>query len=151
MTKRNTPTNDDLRGLILAHEDCGLTEAETKQLLKMRKAELEAVLHTLEHPGAAAKMASTLNKYRTGYEDTASHSGRLSKHNGDDVAAALAGAAPEAVIAAAELLLSLEVGELAAKYAHLNPGQRRMNAGNRIRAAVKRGDLDAVAVTKAMH
>ena len=52
----------------------------------------------------------------------------------------LAGAEPLAVIWAAERLLGLESGELATKYAHLNPGQKRMNAGNRIRAAIKRGD-----------
>ncbi len=96
-------------------------------------------------------MSSTLNKYRETYEDTAAYSGRLSKHNGDDVAKLLAGATPEAVMAAAEVLLSLEEGELVAKYAKLNPGQRRMNAGNRIRAAIKRGDTEVEQLAKALH
>ena len=147
MTKdtHKAPTCAELRTAILA-----LTEDKTEaELKKLKQADLVALLEAAQ--GKHKAMGATLNRYRAGYEDTASYSGRLSKHNGDNVAAALAGAAPEAVIAAAELLLELEAGSLAAKYAHLNPGQRRMNAGNRIRAAVKRGDLDAEAVTKAMH
>lgn len=98
-------------------------------------------------------MAETLNNYRTAYEDTAAYSGRLSKHNGDDVAAILAGADPASVIRAAELILGLGKDELRKRYERLNPGQQRMNGGNRIRAAFKRGDCNldqiVVAMTKA--
>jgi len=87
-----------------------------------------------------SKMASTLNRYRTGYEPTIAYSGRVSLNKGDDVAQTLAGLSPDQVLAAAETLLGLENGELATRYAGLNPGQRRMNGGNRIRAAIKRGD-----------
>lgn len=101
--------------------------------------------------GGKRDMSSTLNRYRETYTDTAAYSGRLSKHNGDGVAEVLAGATPEQVIAAAEQILGLGEGELETKYARLNPGQRRMNAGNRIRAAVKRGDCDVDQIRKAMH
>ena len=95
-------------------------------------------------------MAETLANYRKNYEDTAAYSGRLSKHNGDLVAQALAGSEPKTVIRAAELLLGLDPGELWARYERLNRGQQRMNAGNRIRAGVKREDFGPEEVVKAM-
>ena len=87
------------------------------------------------------RMSKRLDRYRKDYHDSVSYSGKKSKVNGDDVALALMGLTPEQVMAAAENILDLPEGELVAKYAHLNPGQRRMNAGNRIRAAVKREDI----------
>lgn len=120
-------------------------ETAAKAMAKESKAVIAAWLEAAEqdddeNEDGSRKMASTLNRYRAGYTDTVSCSSRLSKNNGDDVAVMLAGAEPLAVIWAAERLLGLESGELATKYAHLNPGQKRMNAGNRIRAAIKRGD-----------
>jgi len=93
-----------------------------------------------EEDNEPKSMSRTLNKYRTGYEPTVAYSGRVSLNTGDDVAVLLAGLAPDAVIRVAEQLLGLEDGELMTRYAGLNPGQRRMNGGNRIRAAIKRGD-----------
>lgn len=55
---------------------------------------------------------------------------------GDEVAAALKGAELGALLDFAE-----NHGIDVAKYAHLNNGQKRMNVGNRIRALVKKGDL----------
>lgn len=95
-------------------------------------------------------MAKTLQQYKAGYEESVAYSGAKSQNNGDDVAHLLAGLTPEAVMAAAEKLLGLERGELAAKYDHLNPGQKRMNSGNRIRSAVKRGDVVVAEVEKAI-
>ena len=122
---------------------------------KLGKLKNEELLWLMEVAACLDKgprdMSSTLNRYRETYEDTAAYSGRLSKHNGDDVAKLLAGATPEAVIAAAEVLLKLEEGELETRYASLNPGQRRMNAGNRIRAAIKRGDAEVGQLAKALH
>lgn len=88
-------------------------------------------------------MSATLLKYRASYVDTVSSSNRPSLHNGDVVAKFLAGQDPLIVMAAAERILGLDTGFLTAKYASLNPGQQRMNAGNRIRAALKRGDITA--------
>ncbi len=86
-------------------------------------------------------MAKTLVKYRTGYLPTVAYSGRVSLNKGDEVSTILAGRKPEDVLAITEMLLGLEDGELVARYAKLNPGQKRMNGGNRIRAAIKRGDV----------
>ena len=86
-------------------------------------------------------MSSTLQKYRVGYVPTTAYSGRASLNNGDPIAEHLAGMSPLEVMQEAERLLGLDNGELVARYENLNPGQQRMNAGNRIRAAIKRGDL----------
>jgi len=98
---------------------------------------------------AKRSMAGTLNAYRGNYEPSLSACGRKSLNCGDDLAGLLAGLEPEQVIKLAELALDLEVGTLQAKYEALNPGQKRMNAGNRIRAAIKRGDLDVATIKTA--
>lgn len=87
------------------------------------------------------KMAQTLRKYRGGYQPGLAYSGRKSLNSGDAVAAAMHELSPAKSIALAEDLLKLEPGTLSAKYGHLNPGQQRMNAGNRIRAAFKDGQF----------
>ena len=89
------------------------------------------------------RMSETLLKYRANYVPTTSYSGRKSLNNGDLVAEFLAGMEPLEVLAAAEQILGFETGELVAKYQHLNVGQMRMNGGNRLRAAIKRGDITA--------
>lgn len=60
---------------------------------------------------------------------------------GDALARFLAGKTVEQVAAIAESASggALKAESLLAAYAHLNPGQRRMNIGNRIRALVKEG------------
>ncbi len=95
-------------------------------------------------------MPKTLAKYRKSYKPTIASSGRKSLNNGDGVALLLAGLTPEEVLTAAEELLGLATGELATKYQHLNDGQRRMNGGNRIRAAIKRGDVTEDQLTAAI-
>ena len=97
------------------------------------------------------RMSKRLDQYRKGYHDSVSYSGKKSKVNGDEVSECLMGLTPEDVMAAAEEILELPTGELVAKYAHLNPGQRRMNAGNRIRAAVKREDVTIDDVKAVLH
>lgn len=96
--------------------------------------------------GGKRDMASTLAKYREmpeHYKPTVAYSGRKSLSIGDTVAQFLDGMSPAEVLEAAERILGLEGGELVAKYAHLNLGQQRMNGGNRLRAALKRGDIKA--------
>jgi hypothetical protein len=100
------------------------------------------------------RMAEKLARARVRYEPTVAYSGAKSLSNGDDVAHHLSGMTPEETILAAEILLGLDEGFLMAKYAHLNPGQMRMNASNRIRGAINRGDntVDDVArVLSALH
>ena len=94
-------------------------------------------------------MSETLRKHRANYVHTDGYAG-LSINNGDDVASALRMFEPDRVVAIAEAALGFKKGELAKRYGKLNPGQRRMNAGNRIRAAIKRGDLTKTAFKKAL-
>jgi len=85
-------------------------------------------------------MAQQLRKHKAKYEATVSYTNRPSLHNGDAVATVLAGLSPDQTCHLAETLKEMASGELVARYSHLNPGQRRMNAGNLIRGAIKRGD-----------
>jgi len=91
-----------------------------------------------------------LRAYKAGYETYQAPNGNLSMDNGDEVALALRGSSPEAVMRAAEKLKGLEPGTLATRYIDRNPGAKRMNAGNVIRGCVKRGDATPAAVTKAL-
>lgn len=67
-------------------------------------------------------------------------SGGTTFHNGDAVATNLAGLSLEAVYGVASQALSTPVEDLQAKYGHLNPGQQRMNLGNRLRGLVQNVD-----------
>jgi hypothetical protein len=90
----------------------------------------------------AQKMTKQLRAARVRYLPTTSSSGNKSLHNGDEIAALLAGRTVEETYEIVEGKLGLKPGTLAAKYANLNPGQQRMNAGNRLRAAAKRGEVE---------
>lgn len=56
---------------------------------------------------------------------------------GDEAAQLLRGS--DDIYAAASKFLGVEAKDLRAKYAHLNPGQQRMNLGNRMRAYQRKG------------
>ena len=95
-------------------------------------------------------MSATMLKYRTKYEPSLSAAGRKSLNNGDDIAHLLSSLDARDVVHLAEKALGLKANELWDKYAHLNRGQQRMNAGNRIRGAVKRGELTVAKVKKVL-
>ena len=57
---------------------------------------------------------------------------------GDDLAMALAGHGLDVIYSVAAVVLSTDEFELRQRYAHLNPGQQRMNLGNRIRSMWKK-------------
>jgi hypothetical protein len=120
----------------VAKRDADFATAATTA--KATKAEL---IQWLEDNPAKRGMAETLLQYRTGYVPSIAYSGRKSLNNGDAIAQFLAGAEPAQVAILVEGILGLESGMLTAKYASLNPGQVRMNCGNRLRAAIKRGDI----------
>ena len=87
--------------------------------------------------------AATLKKYRDkgNYPPSAGYSG-ISFNNGDAIATALRMSTPKQVMAVAEKILpGIKRGELKKKYASLNEGMKRMNSGNRIRAAIKKGTI----------
>ena len=92
------------------------------------------------------KMSKTLAKHRAGYQKTKTASGGSSMDNGDAIATLLRGKTPAEVCALAEQLIPN--CEATTKYAHLNAGQQRMNAGNLIRNAAKRGDIRKSAIEK---
>jgi hypothetical protein len=88
------------------------------------------------------KMSEQLKRYRVGYQKSIGPDGSRSMNNGDDLAAFLEGKSWEEVCKLADEVLEEVPGFHAAKYQKLNLGARRMNAGNRIRAAIKRGDWE---------
>lgn len=96
--------------------------------------------------------AATLKKYRDqgNYSYSDGYAG-LSLNNGDNTAQMLAMLEPERVVALAEKVLpGIKRGELKKKYAKLNRGMKRMNAGNRIRAAIKKGTVTEAQVKTAI-
>jgi hypothetical protein len=72
----------------------------------------------------------------TKYTKVKAASGAASAHCGDDIAAQLLGKTLDQVYAIAAKAIGVPEAELRAKYAHLNPGQARMNLGNRMRGAI---------------
>lgn len=59
-------------------------------------------------------------------------------HNGDEVGRMLEGATLAEVYLKASHLLRVTEAELLVKYGHLNPGQQRMNLGNRMRGYLRK-------------
>ena len=117
---------------------------------KIEKAKLKLLDMDEKEEQEVKSMSSTMLKYRKQYEPSLSASGRKSLNSGDEIAHLLSGLEPRAVISAAERLLDLKTNELWDKYSSLNQGQQRMNAGNRIRGAVKRGEATVKDVKKAI-
>lgn len=109
----------------------------------------EALEEAEEHAG---RMAEALRKARQRYVKARRPSGATTAHNGDTIAKELLDYEPLEVAALADRCLALPKGTHAARYDGLNPGQIRMNSGNRIRGAWKRaekdGDLETLARIK---
>jgi len=87
------------------------------------------------------RMAEVMAEHKKNYVTQRSYAGNSSQSNGDLVATYFLGDDPQHSCAKAEALLGLEPGSLYERYNHLNAGQIRMNAGNKIRGALKRGDI----------
>lgn len=101
-------------------------------------------LYPVESEGSR-DMSGTLRKYRERYVPTVANSGKKSLHCGDSVAEALEYQALEDLYEIAGQILEGWTAEtLWERYKHLNIGSQRMNVGNRIRAAYKRGEDAAV-------
>lgn len=96
-----------------------------------------------EHP-----MAKALRLARQHYAKTTRPDGSKSADCGDAIATELRDYEPLEVAALADRVLKVAPGTHEGKYSHLNPGQIRMNSGNRIRAEWKRaneeGDEEAI-------
>lgn len=83
-------------------------------------------------------MSAILAKYRGGYEKAISYTKGVTLDNGDQLAVALRGLSPADVCAIADAVYDELPGSHWARYEHLNIGQKRMSAGNRIRGALRR-------------
>lgn len=120
----------------------GLTNSEG-ETAKARLKDLTLIeIDNEDHNGN--KMAGILANYRAGYVPSIAASGKKSLSNGDAIAKALEGKTAKEVLQIADGLLGLPGGTLQSQYARLNPGQQRMNAGNRLRAALKKGTIAVV-------
>lgn len=87
-------------------------------------------------------MKTTLLDAKKGYVPYTRPDGVTVWHCGDEVAVALLDHTPEQVAALADKVCGEPTGYHAARYAHLNPGQVRMNSANRIRNALNRATGD---------
>jgi hypothetical protein len=92
-----------------------------------------------EHP-----MAKALREARVRYVKTKRPEGTSSMDCGDMLARTLRDLEPLEVAAMADKVLGEAAGYHAGKYGHLNPGQIRMNSGNRIRAYLKTADAEGM-------
>lgn len=96
--------------------------------------------------GEAAEGKSIVAKhYQDSYTKSA-YGSKTSKHNGGTLASALDGySVADITRAAAQQIEGLE-----GKWSNLNPGQRRMNVGNAIRFAIKKGEFDLAVLIDAL-
>jgi hypothetical protein len=86
----------------------------------------------------SSKMADALRKARPRYTSYTRPLGGKSLDCGDKIAQTLRDLEPEEVCDLADKVLQLPTGYHLAKYAGLNPGQKRMNSGNKIRSCFKK-------------
>ena len=79
------------------------------------------------------RMSEQLKAARVRYTKTRRPSGAASADNADAIARALRDYEPLEVCEIADRVFNLPLGSHKSKYSRLNPGQQRMNSGNRIR------------------
>lgn len=108
-------------------------EVETEVETKVEEEEEQEEETTYHHP-----MSRHFKRYVGGYQKAKNAKGTTTLTNGDAVALALLPLTPDQVEAVA-VKLGIAVGGL---YEHLNLGQKRMNYGNRIRHAIRKGESD---------
>lgn len=87
---------------------------------------------------SGSSMAAQLRAARVHYAKTKRPDGASSADCADAIAKALRDYEPLEVCEVCDRVFGLEVGTTAHRYFDLNPGQKRMNAGNRIRATWKK-------------
>lgn len=97
----------------------------------------------------AQQMAEALRKARVRYTKTRRPSGAMSADCADALARELREIEPADAMTLCDKVMQEPIGTAEAKYANLNNGQKRMNSGNRIRAALKKAqaaqDMEEVA------
>lgn len=83
-------------------------------------------------------MCGQLKKARAGYQRVKNYAGESSLDCGDSTAQLLRGLEPHETMVLADKLYAEEVGYHSTRWSHLNAGQQRMCAGNRIRTGLKK-------------
>jgi hypothetical protein len=117
-------------------------KAELKRIAK-EEAEAQAIaeleLQDEDESGEEEgyRMSNQLRKYRARYQRSVAASGSKSLNNGDALAAYLEMKTGKEVCELADKFLPMDGQTHFERYARLNEGQKRMNAGNKLRAAVK--------------
>jgi hypothetical protein len=124
--------NDEELEIVVEEEMKKRQEAETEVETEVEEEEQEEET-TYYHP-----MSRHFKRYVGGYQKAKNAKGTTTLTNGDAVALALLPLTPDQVEAVA-VKLGIAVGGL---YEHLNLGQKRMNYGNRIRHAIRKGETD---------
>lgn len=89
-----------------------------------------------EGPEVSA-MSKALSSARARYVKTKRPNGHASADVGDITARALRELDPMQTVQLAETICRIAKGSLTRRYGNLNPGQQRMNSGNRIRSLLK--------------
>lgn len=118
------------------------------QQRKVRISEIESTREPKSY-----NMTKHITPYREGYTTARTSTGRKTKICNDPLSIMLLALTPIEVITLAENLLDRD--GLKDKYQNLNEGQKRMNAGNLIRNAIKREEMTTEevedAITHAWH
>lgn len=120
------------------------SELQERRLNESQSIQVEELLEQI--PEATYNMSGQLAKYRDRYVLTITATGNKSLSNGDDLATLLEGKSPKEICELADRFTPNKDGQPhMERYKKLNPGQQRMNAGNKLRAAWKKG---AITVTE---
>ena len=134
--------------------DPNLTKAN---LLKQTKANLQTVLNDLQsetgdatddEPTGYQGSMLALKKAKEHYVVVAKANGSKSINNGDAIATLLLNLTLDEVAFLADEVKEVAIGTHKAKYSHLNNGQIRMNCGNVVRGAIKRGTKTVEEITE---
>lgn len=132
-----TETPQTLKDLRAALDAMGLPYPK-----RHKKADLLAIYESATKPERSTiSQSEQMAKYKTSYESYQnSNDGSISQDCGDEVAQLLRSADPTVVVRAAEIIRGFDPNTLLDRWAHLNRGSRRMNAGNMIRAGLRDPD-----------
>ena len=94
-----------------------------------------------EDEEAVYSMSGHLQKFRARYHRSVAASGAKSLNNGDELANYLQMKTGKEVCELADKWVPLDKGTHFERYIRLNEGQKRMNSGNKLRSALKKGEI----------
>ncbi len=114
-----------------------LTKEQIDQLV-----DLDSQLDNMDEDGESYQMSNHMAKYRARYQRSVAASGAKSLNNGDELANYLEMKTGKEVCELADQWVPLKDGQTHyQRYERLNEGQKRMNSGNKLRAALKNGTI----------